>query len=123
MRAISEASGGTHESFKRDHGVEDERRAREVAARRSELDQLKAELAKARSDRKAKLQAQIDRLRARLEKRLEQNQARSKQAEEQVQAKVKALQKKADQEKGDAKAAIEARISRLRADYQGRQHA
>jgi len=34
---------------------------------------------------------------------------------------VNSLQKKADQEKGDAKAAIEARISRLRDDYQRRQ--
>ena len=59
--------------------AEDERRAREAAARRAELDQLKAEHAKARSDRKAKLQAQIDHLRARLEKSLEQDQARSKQ--------------------------------------------
>jgi uncharacterized protein DUF1269 len=89
--------------------VEDERRSREVAARRAELDQLKAEHAKARSDRKAKLQTQIDRVRERLEKRLEQNQARSKQAEEALQAKVQALQKKVAQEKGDAKAAIEAR--------------
>jgi uncharacterized membrane protein len=103
--------------------AEDERRAREAAARRTELDELKAEHAKARGDRKAKLQAQIDQLRARLEKKLEQNQARSKQAEEQVQAKVQALQKKADQEKGDAKAAIEARISRLRDNYQRRQPA
>ncbi len=103
--------------------AEDQRRAREVAARRAELDQLKAEHAKARSDRKGKLQAQIDQLRARLEKKIEQNAARSKQAEEQVQAKVAALQKKADQEKGDAKAAIEARITRLRDDYQSRQHA
>jgi uncharacterized membrane protein len=103
--------------------IEDERRAREVAARRAELDQLKAEHAKARSDRKAKLQAQIDQLRARLDKRLEQNQARAKQAAEQVQAKVAALQKKADQEKGNAKAAIEARITRIRDDYQRRQQA
>ncbi len=103
--------------------AEDERRAREVAARRAELDQLKAEHAKARSDRKAKLQAQIDHLRERLEKRLEQNRARSKQAKEQVQAKVQALQNKADHEKGDAKATIEARITRLRDDYQRRQHA
>ena len=100
----------------------EERRAREAAARRAEIDQLKAEHAKARSDQKAKLQAQIDQLRARLEKRLEQNQARSKQAAEQLQAKVAALQKKAAQEKGDAKAAIEARITRLRDDYQSRQH-
>jgi len=103
--------------------VEDERRAREAAARRAELDQLKAEHAKARSDRKAKLQAQVERLRERLEKRLEQNKARSKQAEEALQSKVAALQKKAEQEKGDAKVAIEARIKRLRDDYQHRQHA
>ena len=102
--------------------AEEERHAREVAARRAEIDQLKAEHAKARSDQKAKLQAQIDQLRARLDKRLEQNQARSKQAAEQLQAKVAALQKKADQEQGDAKAAIEARITRLRDDYQSRQH-
>ncbi len=116
-----EAPGGVvFRTIKSD--VEDERRAREVAARRAELDQLKAEHAKARSDRKAKLQAQIDQLRTRLDKRLEQNQARSKQAAEQVQAKVAALQKKADQEKGNAKAAIEARITRIRDDYQRRQH-
>jgi uncharacterized membrane protein len=100
-----------------------ERREREMAARRAEIDQLKAEHVKASSDRKAKLQAQIDQLRARLEKKLEQDRAHSKQAAEQVQAKVAALQKKATQEKGDAKAAIEARISRLRSDYQSRQHA
>ena len=54
--------------------AEDDRRAREAAAQRAELDQLKVEHAKARSDRKAKLQAQIDHLRARLQKRLEQDQ-------------------------------------------------
>ena len=40
-----------------------------------------------------------------------------------MQAKVPALQKKADKEKGDAKTVIEARITRLRDDYQHRQHA
>ncbi len=102
--------------------AEKEQRARETAARRAELDQLKAEHAKARTDQKAKLQAQIDQLRARMQKRLEQDQTQSKQAEEALQAKVQALQKKADQEQGDAKAAIEARISRLRDDYQRQQH-
>ena len=100
-----------------------ERRAREAAARRAELDQLKAEHAKAHADRKAKLQAKIDQLRARLEKRLEQDQARAKQAAEAMQIKVQALQKKAATEKGDAKAATEARIARLREDYQRSQHA
>ena len=103
--------------------IEDDRRSREMAARQAELDQLKAEHAKVSSERKAKLQARIDQMRSRLEKKLEQNQARSKHAAEQMQAKVQALQKKADKEKGDAKAAIEARISRVRAEYQLRQHA
>jgi uncharacterized membrane protein len=103
--------------------VEAERRSREAAARRAELDQLKAEHAKASSDRKAKLQAQIDQLRTRLSKRLEEDQQRSKQAIAAMQAKVQALQKKAEHEQGDAKAAIEARIATLRADYQRRQHA
>ena len=102
--------------------AEDHRRAREAATRRAELDQLKAEHAKARSDRKAKLQAQIDRLRARLEKRLEQDQSRSKQAVEQMQAKIQALQEKADKEEGEARAGIEGWITRIRDEYQRRQH-
>lgn len=103
--------------------IEDERFERETAARRAELDQLKAEHAKARSDTKAKLQARIDQLRERIERRLEQHRARSKQASEERQARVQALQKRAEQEKGEIKSAIEARISRLRGEYQKRQHA
>jgi uncharacterized membrane protein len=103
--------------------IEKERRARDAAARRAELDQLKAEHAKAQGDRKAKLQAKIDHLRARMEKKLEQDQARSKQSDEALQARVQALQKKADKEQGAAKATIEARITRLRDDYQRQQHA
>jgi uncharacterized membrane protein len=102
--------------------ADDAWRAREAATRRAELDQLKAEHAKARSDRKAKLQAQIDQLRTRLEKRLEQDKARAIQASEQLQAKIHALQDKADKEKGDARAVIEGQITRLRDDYQRRQH-
>jgi len=100
-----------------------ERLARETAARRAEIDQLKAEHAKARSDRKAKLQARIDQLRARMEKRLEEEQARSKQASEEMQARVKLLQQRAEKAQGDAKTAIEARISHLRKEYQSQQHA
>ncbi len=102
--------------------AEEDRRAREAAERRAELDQLKAEHAKALGDQKARLQAKIDQLRARLEKSLEQDRAHSKQASEQMQLKIQALQKKADKEKGDAKAAIEARIGKLRDEYQRRQH-
>lgn len=104
------------------NSVEDEHRASVAAAQRAELDQLKAEHAKAESDRKAKLQAQIDHLHARMEKRRQQDQARSKQAEEELHMKVQTLQRKADQEQGGLKTAIEARIARLRDDYQ-RRHA
>jgi uncharacterized membrane protein len=103
--------------------VEDDRRARETAAWRAEIDQLKAEHAKASSDRKAKLQAKIDQLRTRLEKKIEEDRARSKQAAAQMQSRVEALQKKAQHEKGAAKAAIEARIAHLRSDLQRQQRA
>jgi uncharacterized membrane protein len=97
--------------------VEGDRSSREAAARRAELDQLKAEHAKARADRKAKLQAKIDHLNARLQKSLEQSRARSEQSKRELQAKVEALQKKAAKEKGAAKAAIDAQIAGLRAHY------
>jgi uncharacterized membrane protein len=103
------------------NSVEDERRARMAAARRAELDQLQAEFAKAQSDRKTKLQVQIDHLHARMEKRQEQDLARSKQAEEELHRKIRTMQKKADEKPG-LKAAIETRIARLRDDHQ-RQHA
>lgn len=103
--------------------IEDARRARETAARQAELEQLKAEYAKARGEQKAKLQVRIDQLRDRIEKRLEQDRARSERNSKEMQARVQALQKRADQAKGDAKSAIEARISRLRKEYQERQHA
>lgn len=102
--------------------AEEHLRAREAAARRAEIDQLKAEFSRARGDRKARLQAQIDKLRTRLEKRIEQDKARSMQAAERLQAKIRALQDRADKEKGDAKLAIEEHISRLRGDYERRQH-
>ena len=52
--------------------VEDDQRARDVATLRAEIDQLKAEHARARADRKAKLQAKIDKLNAKLQAKLDQ---------------------------------------------------
>jgi uncharacterized membrane protein len=120
-KRMEDLGGAVFRTVKTD--VHAERLARETAARRAEIDQLKAEQAKARSDRKAKLQARIDQLRVRMEKRLEEERARSKQIAEEMQARVQALQKKAEKEQGDAKSAIEARISRLRKEYQSHQHA
>lgn len=120
-KRMESLGGVVFRTFKAD--VREEHLAREEAAVRAELDQLKAEHAKAQSDRKAKLQLRIDQLRARMEKRLERERARSKQASDEMLAKVRALQKRAEKEKGEVKSAVEARISRLRNEYQRHQHA
>ena len=120
-KRMEDLGGVVFRTYKID--VEDHRRAREAAARQAELDQLKAEYAKARSDRKAKLQARIDQVRARIEKHLEQDRARSDRASKEMLARVQKLQKRAELAQGDARSAIEARISRLREEYQTRQHA
>lgn len=103
--------------------VEDEHWEREIAAAKAQREQLRIEHAKAQADRKAKLQAQIDSLSKRIEAKLARVQARSQQVTREFQARVQSLQQKAEQEKGDAKAALEARITKLRKEYQGRPHA
>jgi uncharacterized membrane protein len=86
----------------------------------TELDQLKAEAADARADRKAKLQEQIARLSQRVDAKLERVKARSRLADEEFQAKVTALQKRVDKASGDQRAALEARLAKLRSDHQHR---
>jgi uncharacterized membrane protein len=87
---------------------------------RTELDQLKAEEADARADRKAKLQAQIARLSKRVDAQVERAKARSQQADEEFDARVTALQNRVDKERGDRKAALEARLAKLRSDFHSR---
>jgi uncharacterized membrane protein len=103
--------------------VEEEQAKRETAAARAQLDQLKKEHAQARADRKVKLQAQIDALSNRVNAKVERAQTRSDQITREFQARVQALQQRADKERGDTKALIEARIAKLRAEYQHRPHA
>jgi len=103
--------------------VREDQRKREVAAAKAELEQLKIEHAKAQADRKAKLQAQIEKLNKRIEAKLARSQDQAQQATRQFEARVKALQDRAEKEKGSAKAAVEARIAKLRKDYQGQLHA
>ena len=114
-----EALGGVvHRTLK--SKFEHEQWSQAAADARTELDQLKAEEADARADRKAKLQAQIERLSKRVDATLNRAKARSQQATEEFQAKVTALQKRVDKERGDRKAALEARLAKLRSDYQSR---
>jgi uncharacterized membrane protein len=105
-----EALGGTVFRIARSD-VEHKQDAREVAAVKSDIAQLKAEQAKSRAEHQARLQTKIDNLEKKLDARLEQAKQRSEQQEKEVKAKVKALEKKAAESKGEAKAAIQKRIA------------
>ncbi|HXJ43629.1 MAG TPA: DUF1269 domain-containing protein [Bryobacteraceae bacterium] len=98
--------------------VEQDQRAREAAALREEIDQLKAEYARAKADRKARIQARIDQLNARLQARLDQARQRSEQIKSETEAKVQALQKKAAKAQGDIKATLDARAKHIREEYE-----
>jgi uncharacterized membrane protein len=98
--------------------IEQDQRTRDEAELRAEIAALKIEHARARAERKAKLQAQIDELNARLEKKVEEQRAWSEQRRRETEAKLKALQEKAAKAQGDAKAAINTRITQLRGEYE-----
>ena len=100
--------------------VEDDQRARDVADLKEEVAQLKAEHAKARADRKAKIQASIDSLNNKLQEKLDQAKQRSAQIKAETDAKVKALQEKAAKAQGDAKKALDGRVAQLRQEYEER---
>jgi uncharacterized membrane protein len=97
--------------------VEDSQRAKDVAALRAEIDQLKVELTRVRGERKAKLQAKIDKLNAKLQAKLDQAKQRSEQIKSETEAKVQALQKKAEKAQGEIKATLDARVKQIREEY------
>ena len=100
--------------------VRDDHWSREAAAAKAELDQLKAEHAQARADQKARLQARIERFSKRVDAKLARAQTHSQQVVRELQARVKALQDAAEKAQGASKAALDARIAKLRSDYQAR---
>jgi len=112
-----EALGGTVFRKARKSFV-DEQWAADVATLRTEIDQLKAEHAKARGERKAKLQAKIDKLNGKLEAKLDQAKQRAEQIKTETDAKVKALQKKAEKAQGEIKATFDARVKRIREEHE-----
>jgi small-conductance mechanosensitive channel len=97
---------------------EEAQRASEVAELRAEIDQLKAEHARAKAEHKAKLQGKIDQLNTRLQTKLQQARQRKEQIQNETEAKVQALQAKAAKAKGDAKAAINARATEIKKQYE-----
>ncbi len=97
---------------------EDEQRAKDVAALRAEIAELKSEHASARADRKAKIQATIDELSAKLQGKFDEAKLRSGQIRSETEAKIKALQKKAEQSQAEMKATLGARVTQIRKDYE-----
>jgi len=97
---------------------EEAQQARDVAELRAEIDQLKVEHARAKAEHKAKLQSKIDALNTRLQAKLQQAKQRSEQIKSETDAKVQALQKKSAKAQGDAKAAIDARVTEIKKQYE-----
>ena len=92
----------------------------DAAAHRAEMEQLKAERAKARSDRLAQIDARIDAVRKKLEDALERDRRKMLFRQNQRDARIQALQAKADQSQGEIRRRLEARIAEVRRDYEER---
>jgi uncharacterized membrane protein len=115
-----EALGGTvHRAARRN--VEREQSEREEATARAELASLKAEQAKAHTERKKRLQSRIQELEAKLEATLHRHRQRHEEQQREMDAKLTAVQQRAAKAQGEAKAALEARIAELRREYEGNQ--
>jgi uncharacterized membrane protein len=90
---------------------------RDAAAHRAEMEQLKAERTKAKSERLAKIDAKIDNLRGKLEAAIERKRAKMQLRQQEREAKIQMLKAKADQAQGEVRKRQEARIAELRRDY------
>jgi uncharacterized membrane protein len=90
----------------------------EIAATDREIEQLNMEMKQAGNERKAKLQAKIDKLNMARKKKAEEVNQRLEQIKSEHERKVQALKEKAVNAHGDAKATIDARITELNQHYQ-----
>ena len=112
-----EALGGSvHRTARR--SVEQQQAEREVATMRAELASLRAEQAQAHTERKKRLQSKIEQLEAKLNAKLDRNRKQHEEWAREMDAKLKAVEQRAAKARGDAKAALEARIAELRRDYE-----
>ena len=114
-----EALGGTIlRTWRAD--VEDEQIEQEIAARRAEFAQLKAEYAQARQEMKAKVKAKVDQAKADLEKAEDRAKAKLHQLDQEAKAKIAALDKQLNEARDQAREKINQRIGTLRADHERR---
>jgi uncharacterized membrane protein len=97
--------------------VENTQDDRDAAAHRAEMEQLKAERAKAKADRLAKIDAKIDSLRAKLERAIERKRVKMQLRQREREARIQSLKAKAGQSQGEIRRRQEARIAEVRRDY------
>ena len=98
--------------------VEADQLRREKAVYDMEMAQLKAEMKEAKAERKTKLQAKIDQLNKARQKKIEQANQQLEQIKKEHDRKVQALKEKVANARGDAKAAIDTRITELNLHHQ-----
>lgn len=97
--------------------VEDEYCTAQIAARRAELAKLKAEIAQATQDRRARLQAKIDDASARLQAAAQEADRRLELRQQATSAKIEALSQRIEAKRTEDEAATQQRIKDLRAEY------
>ena len=98
--------------------VEADQLRREKAVYDMQIAQLKTEMKEAKAERKAKLQATIDQLNKARQKKIEHAKQQLEQIKKEHDSKVQALKGKATLARGEAKAAIDARITELNQHHQ-----
>jgi uncharacterized membrane protein len=99
---------------------EEEEIAKETAARKAELAQLKAEMAQSTAEAKGKLQKRANEIRAKLDELSSQAQAKLQKLEHDTNAKIKALNEQVAKANAETKARIKERLVELRADHDRR---
>jgi uncharacterized membrane protein len=119
LDARMEALGGTVLRTRRTD-FEDEQAAKEVAARKADLDNLRTEYAQATAGAKAKLKAKLDQAKSDLEQSEQRLKTKLDALENETNAKIAALEHQVGQAQADAKEKIRQRVASLRADYEKR---
>ena len=100
--------------------VEEDQMEADMASLDFEIAQLEREMKEANAERKAKLQAKIDRLKEKRQKKKEQARKRLEEIKEEHDAKVRALKEKAAKARSERKAAIETWAAQINKEYQDR---
>jgi uncharacterized membrane protein len=99
---------------------EDAQVAKETAARKAELAQLRAELAQSGADAKAKLQTRISEVKAKLDGLSNQAQTKLQKLEQDTNAKINALNGQIAKANAETKSRIKQRLVEVRADHDRR---